>query len=217
MNCDEILPYLNERFLYHALWQIGADAFLKDSELKKELADKYLQMSQWAREIVAPTHRYGFYRAVFTGHQAEIYDTHEAASLMTISHAFDSIPAETIAFQIVTLGQSAVEKAQELKNNDEYSDYFYWHGFCAALTEAFAAKIHAVIREEYSKERSSPEAEFDQTYHGSRLSFGYPALPSIMEQGKVLELLHAEDMGIIMTESGMLTPEYSTCAMVIFE
>jgi cobalamin-dependent methionine synthase I len=109
-----------------------------------------------------------------------------------------------ITAQVVTIGERAVEKAHQLKENGEYQDYFYWHGFCATLTEALAEYVHAKIRVELGLGATE----------GKRLSYGYEALPDILEQKKILDLLEAQEIGIEMTDSGMLEPEYSTCALV---
>jgi len=125
---------------------------------------------------------------------------------------------DLLAFQIVTLGEKPVQKAHELKEKGAYQDYFYWHGFCAAMTEALAARVHSMVRlflgVEHAHEQSI-EKDFQQDFIGKRMSFGYEALPNIMEQNKILSLLKAKEIGITTTESGMLEPEYSTCAMIL--
>jgi len=125
---------------------------------------------------------------------------------------------DIIAFQVVTLGDKPVQKAHDLKEKGEYQDYFYWHGFCAAMTEALAARVHSMVGLFLGVENAheqSIEKDLRMEFVGKRLSFGYEALPNILEQGKILKLLNADEIGLTMTESGMLEPEYSTCAMVL--
>ena len=110
-----------------------------------------------------------------------------------------------------------MDKAAQLKQSDAFSDYFYWHGFCATLTEAFASWTHNQVKNNYSPKGKASTIETQNTHSGRRLSFGYPALPVIAEQRQVLRLLHANLCGITMTQSGMLDPEYSTCALVLLD
>jgi 5-methyltetrahydrofolate--homocysteine methyltransferase len=55
---------------------------------------------------------------------------------------------------------------------------------------------------------------FQQTYQGSRYSFGYPACPNLEDRALLAQLLHPEDIGVTLTENFMLTPEQSTDALV---
>jgi cobalamin-dependent methionine synthase I len=144
-----------------------------DFEMQKEIENKMLQMIEIAKEIDTV---------------AYIFEMHKKAE-------------QSIFYQVVSLGEKAVEISKDFNNRDEYSDYFYWHGFCAALTEATAEYVHNIIKKDYPTMKK-------------RLSWGYPALPDITEQIDIIKLLKAEEIGVSTTESGMLSPEYSTCAMV---
>jgi len=212
MKYHEVLPFLNKKFLYHTLWQIKAEALATNSELQKEIASKTSQMIEWAEDIVQIQYRYGIFTAQIDNNQLFVDEI-----VIKTGYPF-VLTNNTVGLQIVTLGQGAVDFATNLKQNGEYADYFYWHGFCAALTEALAACVHALIRVEMGLETidmQSPEKEFRGEYPGKRLSFGYSALPDILCQRDVLGLLCADEIGVSMTDSGMLEPEYSTCAVVL--
>jgi len=212
MTYHDILPYLNKKFLYHTLWQIKAETFVIDSDLQTEIASKAVQMSSWAEDIVQIQYRYGIYTTKAQNNSLLIDDI-----VIKTGYPFN-LSNNKIGLQIVTLGQEPVNRATHLKQNSEYADYFYWHGFCAALTEALAARVHALLRVEMgleSVDRQSPEKEWREEYPGKRLSFGYSALPDILNQREVLCILKADEIGVSMTESGMLVPEYSTCAVVV--
>ena len=192
---DVLFSYLNKKFLYHALWQVSPQALSTEPVLVAELEKKLEQMKDWTRQIICPVHKNICVEAEFK--EDKIYIKKEGEILFVITHKIPQKSKE-ITFQIVSLGHEAVDKAIELKENHEYMDYFYWHGFCGALTEALAEMVHTQI---------IPCAK--------RYSFGYEALPEIMEQNNVLKLLNAEEIGVKMTESGMIEPEYSTCAVII--
>ncbi len=236
--------WLNPKFLYHSLWQFSPKDIKENESLSKDINKTLALMWQWADEYFDASYCYGYYQANSRDDSIIIYNTHcddcsacSGCSLPSktnniskviftgdlngepINHSLKHIDTgdkDIVAFQIVTLGKNAVLKAKELKENDEYQNYFYWHGFCSAMTEALAAKVHSIIRKELNIDKTlSPEDDFKHNYKGARLSFGYEALPDIFEQNKVLDLLKANDLGITMTESGMLEPEYTTCAIVM--
>jgi len=213
MIYHEVLPYLNTKFLYHTLWQIKTTALSNDKDLQKELTEKTEQMSSWAEHIVEMRYKYAPFEIKVSNNSISIGDfVINTGEQLTIN-------TDKVYFQIVTLGQRAVEHATHLKESDQYADYFYWHGFCAALCEALAAWVHAKIRIETQIETSdaqSPQREFHMQYPGKRLSFGYQALPNIDNQREILWLLNAQEIGVTMSESAMLIPEYSTCAMVLW-
>ena len=54
-----------------------------------------------------------------------------------------------------------------------------------------------------------------QSYRGSRYSFGYPACPNVEDQDKLLKLLDAERIGISLSDEYQLHPEQSTSAIVV--
>ena len=195
ITTESVYPYINKKFLYHALWQITPEAIRREPSLHTELEDKLIQMKSWAREVVTAVYEYATVTADFQGDKVNITDKDK--SFFSITHKITR-QSSNIAFQIVSIGKAAVDKAHELRSSDRYMDYFYWHGFCGALTEALADMVNTEIIKK-----------------GKRYSFGYDALPEILEQRYVLDLLQAEKIGVKMTDSGMLEPEYSTVALVI--
>jgi len=54
----------------------------------------------------------------------------------------------------------------------------------------------------------------DQSYRGSRYSFGYPACPDLEDRAKLVDLLRPERIGVELSEELQLHPEQSTDAMV---
>jgi cobalamin-dependent methionine synthase I len=218
LDVQSIEPWLNKKMLFHALWQITAESLQNDSELRAELDEKYRQMLLWAKEIVELKYKYTFIYGEHEDNKLKLFNSQQEVITTVTFHPQISIPKARFPIQVVTLGQSAVDKANTLRNNGEYQDYFFWHGFCAAMTEALASFVHAFIRVETGlekEEEQSPIREFSKNYPGSRISFGYEVLPNIMEQKTILEILNATEIGISTTESGMLEPEYSTCALII--
>ena len=54
-----------------------------------------------------------------------------------------------------------------------------------------------------------------QSYRGSRYSFGYPACPRLEDQAAILSLLGAEAIGVSLSDEFQLHPEQSTSAIVV--
>jgi len=78
--------------------------------------------------------------------------------------------------------------------------------------------MHRAIREEWGISRKdSPNIPdfFHKKYQGCRYSWGYPAVPDMSDQRKVLKLLEADRIGISMDEDEQLHPELSTCAIIL--
>ena len=85
------------------------------------------------------------------------------------------------------------------------------------LTEALAEFWHARIRSELGFAAEEPKDKaglFKLDYRGARFSLGYPACPDMEDRRKVVELLHPERMGVVLSDELMLHPEQSTDAFV---
>ncbi len=125
---------------------------------------------------------------------------------------------DTVAFHIVTMGQSVSDATAKLFAANEYREYLELHGVSVQLTEALAEHWHARIREElgFSKEDAGDiDAILDQGYRGSRYSFGYPACPDLEQQRQLCTLLEPERIGVELSEEFQLHPEQSTSAIIV--
>jgi len=125
---------------------------------------------------------------------------------------------DTVAFHIVTMGQSVSEASAKLFADNHYREYLELHGLSVQLTEALAEAWHGRIREElgFNREDSHDLLEIlDQGYRGSRYSFGYPACPDLEQQRQLCELLSPERIGVDLSEEFQLHPEQSTSAIIV--
>ncbi len=125
---------------------------------------------------------------------------------------------DTVAFTIVTMGQSVSNAITKLFEANNYREYLELHGLSVQLTEALAEHWHARVRSEYgfAREDSADLAEIlDQGYRGSRYSFGYPACPDLEQQRQLCELLDPERIGVSLSEEFQLHPEQSTSAIIV--
>lgn len=84
------------------------------------------------------------------------------------------------------------------------------------LAEAFAEKLHELVRKEYwaydKNEQLSNDQLIKEEYRGIRPAPGYPACPDHTEKYKLFDLLKAtEHAGIQLTESLAMYPAASVC------
>ena len=82
------------------------------------------------------------------------------------------------------------------------------------LEEAFAEKLHQMIRFDYwgysTEKNISIEQLIKEKYNGIRPAPGYPACPSHEEKDKIWEILDVEkEVGITLTESRAMYPAAS--------
>ncbi|AEJ20926.1 methionine synthase [Gracilinema caldarium] len=86
------------------------------------------------------------------------------------------------------------------------------------LAEAFAEKLHALVRTELwgyvAEENLNAKELFEGKYRGIRPAFGYPACPDHHDKRIACKVLEAEQRcGIKLTESSMMQPAASVCGM----
>ncbi len=125
---------------------------------------------------------------------------------------------DTVAFHVVTMGQSVSDATAKFFAANEYREYLELHGLSVQLTEALAEHWHARIRDELgfsNEDAANIDAILDQGYRGSRYSFGYPACPDLEQQLQLCELLEPERIGVELSEEFQLHPEQSTSAIIV--
>ncbi len=86
------------------------------------------------------------------------------------------------------------------------------------LAEAAAERMHEVVRRELwgyaAEERLSPDDLFCEKYDGRRPAVGYPSLPDQSIIFTLDDILHFREIGVSLTESGMMRPHASTAGLL---
>ena len=111
---------------------------------------------------------------------------------------------DTVAFQIVTVGDKATEVVDQLQREGDYSRGYYLHGMSVSLAEALADYLHGVIR----KSLGLADGQ------GQRYAWGYPACPDLEDHAKLFQLLPTDQIDVDLTSAFQLLPEQSTAAIV---
>jgi 5-methyltetrahydrofolate--homocysteine methyltransferase len=208
----------------------GDDAFaavLRD-KAEPQLADWKFRLA--ADPLFQPRARYGYFPVRAEGDALRVFDPADQSRTLTLlsfprqaagrrlclADFFRADGTDVLALQLVTLGQAAADHAAKLYQEDGYADYFAFHGLATELTEAYAERVHARIRRELGiAAKDLPgQALFAQGYQGSRYSYGYPACPDLEGNGPLLELLRGGEIGVTLSDSHQMDPEYTTSALV---
>ncbi len=130
----------------------------------------------------------------------------EALCLADYFRPIASGERDVVVFQAVSAGPRAGQYIQQLQEQGDYSRMLYVNGLASSTAEALA---------EYAQNAARHELGLGAN-QGLRYSWGYPACPDVLEQHKVMPLLHAEELiGLRVSLSGHLDPEHSTAAIVV--
>jgi len=121
--------------------------------------------------------------------------------------------ADYVGAFVVTAGIGAEELSQHyLGKNDDYSSIMV-KALADRLAEAFAEHLHLRVRREFWQ--YAPDENLDnvalikEKYRGIRPAPGYPACPDHTEKATLFKLLHAEQIGVELTEHFAMTPAAS--------
>ncbi len=237
VSAKAILPYLNERMLYQLQWGYRKDGrsfsdYLDwaKKNLRPILHDLLSQCEQ--QNILQPQAVYGYWPCAAEGETLILFDphSHDVCAQFNLPRAANgdcivdyvrdvtSSQRDVIGLQIVTMGQKVADVARSWFEQNRYQDYLYLHGLSVEMTEALAEYTHQKIRAElgFSHEDDRDISKMlQQGYRGSRYSFGYPACPRLQDQVQILKLLHAEKIGVTLSDEFQLHPEQSTSALVL--
>ena len=113
---------------------------------------------------------------------------------------------DVLPLQVVTVGDAASRRFEELQAAGEYSEAYFVHGIAVEAAEAVAEWLHRRIRAELGIPAG----------RGKRYSWGYGACPDLDDHAVVFRLLPAADaLGMTLTSAFQLVPEQSTAAMIV--
>ena len=187
----------DKKFL-STLWRIKPNLPLFDK--------KVLELKNIAKEKLTPRAFTAVCSATYDGKKVMISKDNNfcfnlnfsTVGKFSIKNYFSTTP-KNIHFQLVTLGKQAIDILNKFLKDDNFSDYFFWHGFCAMLTESCA---------DYTQENILKIG-----LEHKRYSFGYPSCGELFEQKKIVKMFNTND--VVSNDLGELEPIYSTCGVVI--
>ncbi|MBE3555437.1 MAG: cobalamin B12-binding domain-containing protein, partial [Thermicanus sp.] len=123
---------------------------------------------------------------------------------------------DSMALFVVTCGEGIREWSEALKKEGEYFTSYTVQALALELAEAFAERLHHLIRRDWGIDEDLPMQEIlAAKYEGCRYSFGYPACPNLEDQRILFKVLKPEEIGVKLTEGDMMEPEASVSAIVV--
>ncbi|GAB4301511.1 MAG: methionine synthase [Myxococcota bacterium] len=228
---DSIFSLLNETALFRGRWgfrrgKIGAGEY--EELIEKEARPKYQEMLRIIKleRIFKPKIVYGW----FKGHSADDtlvvehngrefrfnFPRRKSAPKICVADFFRR-DEDIVGFFVVTLGGEISSRGKDILEKAGYLDYYLLSGLAAEATDALAEYCHDIMRIELGFKDAKPLAIQDrivQNYRGGRYGFGYPACPDLSANELVFELLDAGRIGVSLSETFQMIPEYSTSALV---
>lgn len=232
----EVERFLNKRTLFTNRWGYKKLKDHTDYEYDKILQDEVIPAYDRIKNGIIKHNltqmkvKYGYFKTVSSKNTLVVLDEkeneitkidfprQEKEPYLCIADYFKSIDKgiiDVLPIQVVTLGEKPVEFLKHLKD-ENYKEYFLYHGFFTELTEALAEFWHKRIREELGIDNNeSIEAMLNNRYRGLRYSFGYPSCPDLEGNLTIAELLNIKEIGIEITETYQMVPEFSTSAIIV--
>jgi len=229
MPLELVFEYLAKNELFRLSWgaknKQGAEweQIKKDFEARLARMKKEAQASGWLK----PQGVYGYWPAQAEGDSLIVYDPETVGNgrpkeltrfdfprqpsgeLLCLADYFATVESGTmdlVALQVVTVGQEATERFDELQAKADYTEAYFNHGLAVQTAEATAEYMHRHIKRELGL----------PVNRGKRYSWGYPAIPELEDHAKVFELLPAEkELGMQLTAAYQLIPEQSTAAIIV--
>lgn len=212
IDLDEVWRYLNKKSLFVLSWGIRGKSASK-------IGDPESLLQEWKKRVMdeklfSPTIVYSYFRCNNQGNNLVVESNKHGQVVfefprsskpkhLCITDYFGK--QDTVAFQVVSVGQKTVEKIEGLNSTNNYTDAYYLHGLAVETAEALAEWVHLRIRKELNIDKN----------RGLRYSWGYPSCPDTMQHYLVWELIDPTKTGIGLTSAGQITPEYSTAAIVV--
>jgi 5-methyltetrahydrofolate--homocysteine methyltransferase len=243
ISLDEIAEYINETALFRNQWQFRPEHGESDDEFKHRIRPILREQLAAAKAsgILVPQVVYGYFAVNGDGDDlivwtdpsrtAELarfnYPRQNVEPFMCVSDFFraavadDGSPGELdyAAFHIVTMGAAVSDETSRLFADNQYQQYLLVHGIGVEMAEALAELWHHRIRSEWGfvdEDGPTIGGLFRQQYRGGRYSWGYPACPNLQDNATVACILHADLLGIEVSEDTgwQYQPEQTTSAII---
>lgn len=221
----ELWPLLDHRELFKLNWGVRAS---NGQDFNTLVAERFmpllteLQAEIEAEDWLHPQLVYGYYPCQAEDERLYVYDPSDTSKVLQefvfprqrdkdhlalpdYWRAKASGEMDMIAFQVVTVGDTAAEVTEAMNARGDYSRALYLHGVAVQTAEALAEHNHRRIRRELGIGEN----------RGQRYSYGYPACPEMSEQAKLFALLDPENtIRVTQTEAFQMVPEASTAALI---
>lgn len=199
-SIEEIMDKLDIQVLFRSRWKMsnGGEGMLKDL-----LEDERILLSLRPQAVYGyfPIYRHETHLIVNDTYIWE-FPTVKGKNISDHFHTKEE-GGDFIPLTAVTVGHDTASLSRKMYENNEYAEYFLFHGLAAECTEALSSIMNKHINKELDINSSQ------------RRSFGYPVCPDLSYQKQLLQLLKAERISLSLSTSNQLIPEFSTTAFII--
>lgn len=212
IKMDEVWQLLDKKSLFKLSWGLRGKAGSESQEEHEQL------LSEWKIRIIRekffePEVVYGYFKCQNKDGKLSVKNP-EGGSIefdfprstkpkhLCLTDYFGT--DDVVAFQSVTVGNKVADIIEQWNKEDKYADAYYLHGLAVEVAEALAEWINQKIKNEMNLQQG-----------GLRYSWGFPSCPDVSQHHLVWKLLHPEQSGMTLTESGQIIPEQSTAAIVV--
>ena len=198
--------------------------------IKTKVEPKYEEMKSNIIEnnLIEPVMIYGFYKTITENDKLYIYNVDfetnelknekieiplermEKEPYNSIVDFFDK-EEDTIGFTLVSLGIKFHQFLKGLYDNDEYKEYYFYNALGTHIIENYVD-----ILQTYMENLLHLKNNGKRKHVGCRYSFGYKVLSNMYGNRIIFDKLKPEEFNVILTESYMMDPELSTCAIISF-
>ena len=124
----------------------------------------------------------------------------------------------TVADTVGLFAATVDDEMENLYTSDEYN-HLLVKTLCERLTEAAVEKLHREIRTRIwgyaPDEKLTYRQLFNEKFQGIRPAVGYPSLPDLSVNFLMEDMLGMHNIGISLTENGMMIPRASVSGLMI--
>jgi len=230
IGLEDVAACMDLNTLYRLHWGGKAHGEEFTRLVKQEFEPRLERMMREARlqRYLQPRVIYGYYPCQSSGNELLVYDPqayqqngtlrevmrfsfprqHERDRLCLADYfaSTQSGIVDVVAFQVVTMGQSASDAIQQLQDQGNYSEAYFVHGLAVEMAEGLAEYTNRIIRQELGLDESRVR----------RYSWGYAAIPNLEDHEKLFQVLPVrQSIGVDLTEAYQFVPEQSTAAILL--
>lgn len=230
MPLEIVLKHLSLNELFRLSWGAKNSHGLEWDRLRKDFEARLASMTREAlrEKWLRPQGVYGLFPCQSAGDELILFDPatidtaspdeltrfhcprqpyDEHLSLADYFVSAESGTLDVVAIQVVTVGDEATRRFDDLQARGDYSEAYFTHGLAVQTAEAAADYLHGHIRRELGIGETQ----------GKRYSWGYPAIPELEDHRKVFQILPAAagELGMTLSTAFQLIPEQSTAAIIV--
>ncbi len=213
---SDIVPYINWLYFFHS-WGLNGKPQEEKERIRK---DAERMLAEWEGRFY--THAlFGIFDA--NSEEDDLILNGVRIPLLRQQTVTDGAPCLCLADFVRPLSQGITDKVGVFCTTVDaeivtpYKEDAYLRMLaqvlCDRLAEGTAEKMHEDVRRIYwgyaPDEQLTMEQTHNEEYQGIRPAIGYPSLPDTSVNFILDEILNMKEVGIHLTESGMMTPHAS--------